>query len=103
MPTQNLNSYYYKKYKVLLNSNNYFDLTLASDERDYDEEVVFSNDLISSNDGLKLPIKIDLSSTDNNLQNVIEFGDYDQTNTLVSSNYYNPNNLDLNCYSAFTE
>jgi len=102
MPTQNLNSYYYKKYKVLLNSNNYFDLTLASDERDYDEEVVFSNDLISSNDGLKLPIKIDLSSTDNNLQNVIEFGDYDQTNTLVSSNYYNPNNLDLNCYSAFT-
>jgi hypothetical protein len=29
MPTQNLNSYYYKKYKVLLNSNNYFDLTLC--------------------------------------------------------------------------
>ena len=69
MPTQNLNSYYYKKYKVLLNSSNYFDLTLASDERDYDEETVFSNDLIASNDGTILPIKIDLSSLNNNLIN----------------------------------
>ena len=102
MPTQNLNSYYYKKYKVLLNSSNYFDLTLASDERDYDEEVVFSNDLIASNNGTILPIKIDLSSLNNNPQNVIQFGEYNQSNTLVSSNFYNPNNVDLNCYSAFT-
>ena len=42
MPTQNLNTYYYPKYKTFLNSRQYFDLTLAADERDYDEEVVFS-------------------------------------------------------------
>ena len=48
MPTQNLNTYYYPKYKTFLNSRQYFDLTLAADERDYDEEFVFSNDIIGA-------------------------------------------------------
>jgi len=63
MPTQNLNTYYYPKYKSLLNSRQYFDLTLAADERDYDEEVVFSNDIIGVNDGTRLPISLDLNFT----------------------------------------
>ena len=53
MPTQNLNTYYYPKYKSFLNSRQYFDLTLAADERDYDEEVVFSTDIIAANDKSK--------------------------------------------------
>jgi hypothetical protein len=51
MPSQNLNSYYYPKYSMKLNYGHYFDLTLASDERDYDEEVVFSPYIIAENDG----------------------------------------------------
>ena len=38
MPSQNLNKYYYPKYSTKLNYSQYFDLTLASNERDYDEE-----------------------------------------------------------------
>ena len=63
MPTQNLNTYYYPKYRSLLNTGQYFDLTLAADERDYDEEVVFSTDIIAANDGTRLPIRLDLNDT----------------------------------------
>ena len=102
MPSQNLNSYYYPRYRAKLNYGQYFDLTLASDERDYDEEVVFSTDIIAENDGNRLPIYMDLSSSDSSLQLVINFNEYSSGSTLVSKNYYNPNNDDLSCYSAFT-
>ncbi len=102
MPTQNLNTYYYPKYKSLLNSRQYFDLTLAADERDYDEEVVFSTDIIAANDGTRLPISFDLNNEDTCPQLSMTFGNFYSGATLVSKNYYNPNNLDLSCYSAFT-
>ena len=102
MPTQNLNTYYYPKYKSLLNSRQYFDLTLAADERDYDEEVVFSNDIIGVNDGTRLPISLDLNFTGSSPQLTMTFNNFYSGSTLVSKNYYNPNNLDLSCYSAFT-
>jgi hypothetical protein len=102
MPTQNLNTYYYPKYKSLLNSRQYFDLTLAADERDYDEEVVFSNDIIGVNDGTRLPISLDLNFTGSSPQLTMVFNNFYSGSTLVSKNYYNPNNLDLSCYSAFT-
>ena len=60
MPSQNINSYYYPKYSTKLNYGQNFDLTLASDERDYDEEVVFSTKLIGEDDGNRLPIFIGL-------------------------------------------
>ena len=63
MPTQNLNTYYYPRYKSLLNSSRYFDLTLAADERDYDEEVVFSPYVIANDDGNRLPIFYDLDNS----------------------------------------
>ena len=104
MPTQNLNTYYYSKYKSILDYGHYFDLTLAPDEKDYDEEVVFSNKLIAENDGNRLPIFIDLSSNDSSEQQSILFNSYVSGATIVSKNYYNPNNLNLtlDCYSAFT-
>ena len=37
MPSQNINSYYFPKYTTKLNYGQYFDLTLASDEVNYDE------------------------------------------------------------------
>lgn len=102
MPTQNLNTYYYPKYKTFLNSRQYFDLTLAADERDYDEEVVFSTDIIAANDGTRLPINLDLNNTDSCPQLTMSFDVFYSGATLLSKNYYNPDNLDLNCLSAFT-
>ena len=102
MPTQNLNTYYYPKYRSLLNTGQYFDLTLAADERDYDEEVVFSTDIIAANDGTRLPIRLDLNDTNSCPQLSMSFDVFYTGATLVSKNYYNPNNLDLSCLSAFT-
>jgi hypothetical protein len=102
MPSQNLNSYDYPRYKMKLNYGQYFDLTLASDERDYDEEVVFSTNLIAQNEGNRLPFYFDLSNSATTIQSFIGYGDYLSGNTLVSKNYYNPKNLDYSCYTAYT-
>jgi hypothetical protein len=102
MPSQNLNTYYYPKYSTKLNYSQYFDLTLASNERDYDEEVVFSTELIAENDGNRLPIFIDLNNSITNQKLIITFDEYISNNTLVSKNYYNLYSFDLSCYSAFT-
>jgi hypothetical protein len=102
MPSQNINSYYFPKYSTKLSYGRYFDLTLASDERSYDEEVVFSSDVIALNDGNRLPISIQLDNSGNTLQSNITFGNYISNNTLVSSNFYNPKNLDYSCYTAYT-
>ena len=102
MPSQNINSYYFQKYSMNLSYGQYFDLTLASDEKDYDEEVVFSTDVIALNDGNRLPTSIQLDNSGNTLQSNITFGNYISNNTLVSSNFYNPKNLDFSCYTAYT-
>ena len=102
MPSQNINSYYFPKYSMKLAYGQYFDLTLPSDEGSYDEEVVFSNDVIALNDGNRLPISIQLDNSGNTLQSNITFGNYISNNTLVSSNFYNPKNLDYSCYTAYT-
>jgi hypothetical protein len=76
MPTQNINSYYYPNNLLSLSNNRYFDLTLPSDEVSYDEEVVFSNQLIAEDDGNRLPINIDLSYSGSSPQLIIEYGDF---------------------------
>jgi len=102
MPSQNINSYYFPKYSINLSYGRYFDLTLASDERDYDEEVVFSTNIIGYNEGNRLPIIIDLSNSATTQQPILSFGEYVSGNTLVSKNYYNPKNLDFSCYTSYT-
>jgi surface protein len=78
------------------------DFCLASDERDYKEEVIFSPYIIGNTDGNVLPVKIDLNSPDNSELFVLDYDVYNPFNILVSSNYYNPNNLDLSCFSGFS-
>jgi hypothetical protein len=101
MSQQDINQYVYKKW-FITNSKPIFDISLASDERDYNEEVVFSNQLIGVNDGNRLPIHFDLNNSGSSQMMTINYGDYFTGNTLVSLNYYNPNNDDLNCYTAST-
>ena len=62
MSYQNLNQYNFRKFR-LLPVNEITDICLASDERDYDQEVVFSPLLIGENDGNRMPFKFDFNSS----------------------------------------
>jgi hypothetical protein len=102
MATQSINSYNFPRLKVKLDTSEYFDITLASDEQDYDTEVVFSTDIIGINDGNRLPINLDLTNTGTTTQPNLYWGLPNSANTFTSLNYYNPNNEDLSCYTGFT-
>ena len=102
MPSQNINNYYFNRYDIRLDYSSNFDLTLSSDEKDYDEEVVFSNNIIAENDGNRLPVSIDLNSSLSNQKLRLLWNVNYSGNTLISKNYYNPNNEDLNCETATT-
>ena len=101
MAQQNINQKNYKKWYVKSLPKNY-DLSLASDELNYNQEVIFSNDIMGSNDGNFLPIHFDLNNSGSSQMLTINYGDYFTGNTLVSLNYYNPNNEDLTCFSSST-
>ena len=49
MSQQNNNQYNYKRWFITQHKP-IFDISLSSDERDYNEEVVFSNQIIGIND-----------------------------------------------------
>ncbi|CAB4129485.1 hypothetical protein UFOVP117_8 [uncultured Caudovirales phage] len=101
MAQQNINQYNFNKWYVKP-VRKIFDICLASDERDYNEEVIFSTDLIAQNDGNRLPIYFDLNNSGSSQQFTIEYSKFLSGNTLVSLNYYNPLNLDLNFLTAST-
>ena len=63
MGTQNLNNYYFNKLDTKLDYSSYYDLYLASDEKDYKTEVIWSTSIIGSGDTSVLPVIIDLSDT----------------------------------------
>lgn len=102
MPGQNIEKYFTNKYDLRLDGSGYFDLTLAGDESDYDQESVFSDSLIGEFDGNRLPINIDLNSALCNQKTDLTWSGDQRNNILISSNYYNPDNEDLNCYTAQT-
>ena len=102
MASQNINNYYFNRFDLKLDSNQYFDITLASDEKDYDEEVVFSPYIIAYDDGNRLPISIDLNNFSSSPKQTIYWATYDSGNTATSLNYYNIDNVDISCLSGFT-
>ena len=99
---QNINNYYFNKLDAKLSDINNNDITLSSDKSGYDSEVVFSTELIGENNGNVLPINIDLNSAKTNQKNTLSWNVYYSANTLVSKNFYNPNNDDLSCFTATT-
>ena len=101
MSQQNINQYKYRKLFVKPHRQ-IFDISIASDERDYNEEVVFSNQLIGIGDGNRLPIHFDLNNSGSSQMMTLNYSDYNTGNTLVSLNYYNPNYEDLSCFTATT-
>lgn len=100
MSYQNINQYNFKKL-YLLPVKEITDICLASDERDYDQEVVFSPLLIGEDDGNRMPLKFDFNSTATTKCQT-SFCSF-SSNTIVSENYWNPLNIDPNyCPSAST-
>ena len=63
MGTQNLNNFYFNKIDTKLNYSSYYDIFLASDEKDFKTDVVWSTKIIDYDNGDKLPVWIDLNTT----------------------------------------
>jgi len=100
MAYQNINQYNFRKWGIKP-VNEITDICLASDERDYDQEVVFSPLLIGELDGNRMPFKFDLNSSGTTLcQTSACSFDYQ---TIVSENYWNPDNIDPNFCPIVTQ
>jgi len=101
MAYQNINQYNYPKLKLQVIYDGQ-DMSLASDEVDYNQEVVFSPYIIGTEDGKKLPINLNLNSplTTQNLN--LTYGSYDPNNVIVSETFYQPDDLNFSCFSAGT-
>lgn len=102
MLNQNIDNYFFNNYDIRIDSSKHYDLTLSSDYSNYDSEVVFSDSIIANDDGNRLPINIDLTSTASTEQATLLWGVDYSGNTLVSTNYYNPNNESLVYLTATT-
>ena len=89
MGTQNLNNFYFNRLDAKINYSSYYDLFLAADEKDYNEQVVYSNNIIDYNDGDSLPVWIDLNSVESSIQPTTNCNFQYPTATTV--NYYNNN------------
>lgn len=99
MAYQNINQYNFLKL-YLKPLREISDISLTSDEKDYDEESIFSNYLIAEFDGNRMPLKFDFNSEETTI--CVGCGNF-SADTIVSENYWNPNNLDfVNC-SQLTE
>ena len=99
MAYQNINQYNYRRWGLKF-FNEITDFCLASDERDYNEDVIFSPYLIGEFDGNRMPIKMDFNSTGTTICR--DCGDFDYE-TLVSENYWNPLDIDPNICPVVTE
>jgi hypothetical protein len=60
MSYQNINQYNFKKIGFRL-VNEIIDITLASDELNFDEETIFSSKLIAEDDGNRMPFNFDFT------------------------------------------
>jgi hypothetical protein len=100
MAYQNINQYNFRKWGIKP-VNEITDICLASDERDYDQEVVFSPLLIGELDGNRMPFKFDFNSSGTTLcQTSACSFDYQ---TIVSENYWNPDDIDPNFCPIVTQ
>ena len=93
MAYQNINQYNFRRWGIKP-VNEITDICLASDEKDYDQEVIFSPLLIGEEDGNRMPFKFDFNSTGTTL---CQSGSCSFDNdVIVSENYWNPDDIDPN-------
>ena len=101
MAYQNINQYNYPKLNLQVIYDGQ-DMSLASDEIDFNQEVVFSPFIIAADNGKKLPVNIDLNSGLSSLNLTLNYGTYNSDNVVVSENYYQPEDLRIECFTAGT-
>jgi len=101
MSGQNINQYGKPNWGIKLNLDSQ-DMSLSNDEKDYNEEVVFSPYLIAQTYGNRLPFSLDINNTLSVQNQSLTYKNYNNTNVLISLNYYNKDNDDLSCYSGIT-
>jgi surface protein len=101
MARQNINQYVYPNLYPKLSLES-FDMSLTSDELNFNQEVVFSPYLIAQTYGNKLPFYFDLDNEETSEKLTLNYGTYDFNNILISQNFYNPKEEDLTCFTAQT-
>ena len=99
MASQNINQYVYPNWGLKFALETY-DMSLTSDEQGYNEEVVFSPYLIAQTYGNRLPIYFDINNPLTAQPLTLNYKNYNFNNIFISQNYYNPEELDLTCFSA---
>ena len=101
MAGQNINQYVFPNlYPVLARET--YDMSLTSDELGFNQEVVFSPYLIAQTYGNKLPIYIDINDPNTVQPLTLTYKNYNFDNIFVSQNYYNPENVELSCFTSST-
>ena len=82
MASQNINQYVYKKLGLnfALEQN---DMSLASDEKDFNQEVVFSPYLIAQTYGKKLPVYFDIDSPLTWQPKTLNYKNYDSNHRCI--------------------
>jgi hypothetical protein len=101
MAQQNINQYVYPNWGLNFALESY-DMSLTSDERGYNEEVVFSPYLIAQTYGNRLPFYFDINNPLSVQDLTLTYKDYNRNNIFVSQNFYNPNELDITCFKSHT-
>ena len=101
MAGQNINQYVKPNWSLKLNLESN-DMSLTSDERDFNQEVVFSPYLIAQTYGNRLPVYFDIDNPESVQPLELLYKEYNPNNIFVSQNYYNGDNLDLTCFTAQT-
>ena len=73
MASQNINQYVYPKYRLNFYLEN-SDMSLASDERDFNQEVVFSPYLIAQTIGNRMPFSFDINNSGSTYVQTLKIG-----------------------------
>lgn len=100
MSSQNINQYVRPNNFPILRLESY-DMSVTSDGKSFNEEVVFSPYLIAQTYGKKLPVNIDINNTLSVQNQTLSYKQYNRNNIFVSLNYL-PLEKDANCYSSST-
>jgi hypothetical protein len=101
MAGQNINQYVKPNWSLKLNLESN-DMSLTSDERDFNQEVVFSPHLIAEGYGNRLPVYFDINNPLSVQPLILSYKSYNSNNIFVSKYFYNEDNLDLTCFTAQT-
>ena len=97
---QNIRNHSNNSIKLRLDTSEYYDFYLSNDEIEYDQETVFSTNLIGFDDGNVLPVNIRLWDPDCSPQFELYYDDFESDNNIVSDKFYPfPDLVEASCYS----